>query len=52
VTEAAEPERFVDGDLIERFLYQSEDVQLKAVEGLGVDVENVKSMVEVLRRMH
>jgi DNA damage-binding protein 1 len=52
VTESDEPERFVDGDLIERFLDLDDDVQAKAVQGLGADVETVKSMVEVLRRMH
>jgi DNA damage-binding protein 1 len=52
VKESDEPERFVDGDLIERFLDLSEQVQSKAVEGLGVDVETVKGMVEGLRRMH
>ncbi|KAF2873366.1 mono-functional DNA-alkylating methyl methanesulfonate N-term-domain-containing protein [Massariosphaeria phaeospora] len=52
VREAEEPYRFVDGDLVERFLDVSEEVQNKAVEGLGVDVESVRAMVEVLRRMH
>ena len=50
--EAEEPYRFVDGELVERFLYVSEEVQRKAVEGLGVEVERVKSLVEVLRRIH
>ena len=52
VRESDEPYRFVDGDLIERFLDESEDVQNKAVEGLGVDVESVRGMVETLRRLH
>ncbi|KAF2258489.1 hypothetical protein CC78DRAFT_537717 [Lojkania enalia] len=52
VRESDEPYRFVDGDLIERFLDVEEEVQRKAVEGLGVDVESVKGMVEVLRRLH
>jgi DNA damage-binding protein 1 len=47
-----EPMRFVDGELIERFLDVSEGVQAKAVEGLGVDVEEVKALVEGLRRLH
>jgi DNA damage-binding protein 1 len=52
VREAEEPYRFVDGDLVERFLDESDEVQTKAIEGLGVDVETVKAMVEGLRRLH
>jgi DNA damage-binding protein 1 len=52
VREAEEPNRFVDGDLIERFLDVSDEVQKKAVEGLGVDVESVRGIVEGLRRLH
>ncbi|KAH7398342.1 mono-functional DNA-alkylating methyl methanesulfonate N-term-domain-containing protein [Pyrenochaeta sp. MPI-SDFR-AT-0127] len=54
VREEEEPMRFVDGELIERFLDISEDVQSKAVEGLGEewDVEAVRGLVEGLRRLH
>ncbi|KAF2800100.1 hypothetical protein K505DRAFT_370506 [Melanomma pulvis-pyrius CBS 109.77] len=52
VREAEEPYRFVDGDLVEHFLDMSDEVQTKAVEGLGVDVESMKVMVEGLRRLH
>lgn len=52
VGDADGPLRFVDGELIEKFLDESEDVQNKAVEGLGVDVEEMRTMVEVLRRLH
>lgn len=52
VRESEEPFRFVDGEFIERFLDVDEAVQKKAVEGLGVDVEEVKGMVEALRRLH
>lgn len=52
VREADEPYRFVDGDLVERFLDLSDDLQSKAVEGLGEDVESIRAMVEVLRRLH
>lgn len=52
VRQAEEPMRFVDGDLIERFLNCDEEVQQKAVEGLGVAVDEVKMMVEQLRRLH
>jgi DNA damage-binding protein 1 len=37
---------------VERFLDCSEEVQNKAVEGLGVDVEEVRGLVEGLRRLH
>ena len=52
VRESEEPNRFVDGDLIERFLDCAAEVQEKVVQGLGVDVEEVRSMVEALRRLH
>ncbi|KAF2199118.1 DNA damage-binding protein 1 [Delitschia confertaspora ATCC 74209] len=51
VRESEEPYRFVDADLVERFLDIPEDTQMKAVEGLGVDVEEVRLMVEGLRRL-
>jgi DNA damage-binding protein 1 len=47
-----EPMRFVDGELIERFLDCEEDVQKKAIEGLGVELEDIRSLVEGLRRLH
>ncbi|KAL5428547.1 hypothetical protein PMIN04_000694 [Paraphaeosphaeria minitans] len=52
VRESEEPFRFVDGEFVERFLDVDEAVQEKAVEGLGVGVEEVKAMVEALRRLH
>lgn len=52
VREEEEPMRFVDGELVERFLDVSEEVQKKAIEGLGVDLEEVKALVEGLRRLH
>ena len=53
VRESEEPERFVDGELIERFLYLEDAEQGKAVQGLGSDwgVERVKMLVEGLRRL-
>ncbi|KAF1839487.1 hypothetical protein BDW02DRAFT_564028 [Decorospora gaudefroyi] len=52
VREEEEPMRFVDGELIERFLDVDDEVQSKAVQGLGLDVEQVKALVEGLRRLH
>ena len=52
VWEAEEPYRFVDGELVERYLDCSVEVQNKAIEGLGVTVDEMKSLVERLRRMH
>lgn len=52
VREADEPFRFVDGELVERFLDCAPRVQEEIVEGLGVDVEDVRGMVESLRRLH
>lgn len=52
VREQEEPLRFVDGELIERFLDADAEVQEKAVKGLDVGVEAVKELVEGLRRLH
>jgi DNA damage-binding protein 1 len=51
VREEDEPMRFVDGELIERFLDVGEEVQRRAIEGLGVELEEVKGVVEGLRRL-
>jgi DNA damage-binding protein 1 len=52
VREEEEPMRFVDGELIERFLDCEEDVQRQAIAGLGVELEDVRGLVEGLRRLH
>ncbi|EMD95501.1 hypothetical protein COCC4DRAFT_46147 [Bipolaris maydis ATCC 48331] len=52
VREEEEPMRFVDGELVERFLDVSEEVQHKAIDGLGVELEEVKGLIEALRRLH
>ncbi|KIW01818.1 uncharacterized protein PV09_06671 [Verruconis gallopava] len=52
VREEEEPRRFVDGELVERFLDASSEVQLQAVKGLGIGVDEVKELVEGLRRLH
>ncbi|KAM0325958.1 hypothetical protein ACHAQA_007263 [Verticillium albo-atrum] len=49
---AEAPFRFVDGELIERFLDLDEIRQEAVVEGLGPSVEAMRNMVEELRRMH
>ena len=58
VREAEEPFRFVDGELVERFLDCSEEMQVEMCEGLStgmgkeVDVEEIRGIVEGLRRLH
>lgn len=53
VREAKEPYRFVDGELIERFLTCEPSVQEDIVNSLGVtNVHDVKVMIEALRRLH
>ncbi|KAF2645643.1 hypothetical protein P280DRAFT_465440 [Massarina eburnea CBS 473.64] len=53
VRESEEPERFVDGELVERFLYLGEMEQKRAVVGLGDHwgVDEVRLLVEGLRRL-
>ena len=50
--EAAEPFRFVDGELIERFLDVDEETQQEICKGLGPSVEDMRNMVEELKRLH
>ncbi|KAL8666277.1 MAG: hypothetical protein Q9202_001546 [Teloschistes flavicans] len=53
VREAEEPFRFVDGELIEKFLDCPGAVQEGICEKVGmVDVEEMRAMVESLRRIH
>jgi DNA damage-binding protein 1 len=47
-----EPFRFIDGELIERFLDVGEEVQEEICKGLGPSVEDMRNMVEELKRMH
>jgi DNA damage-binding protein 1 len=49
---ADEPMRFVDGELVERFLDLTSELQEQAIEGLGVGIEEVRDIVEGLRRLH
>ncbi|POS88226.1 hypothetical protein EPUL_000128 [Erysiphe pulchra] len=50
--EASEPYRFVDGELIERFLDQDESLQIEICRGLGPNVEDIRGLVEELKRLH
>ena len=52
VREELEPLWFVDGELIEKFLDCKADIQEAIVKGLQYGVEEVKSIVEQLRRLH
>ncbi|KAL8673948.1 MAG: hypothetical protein Q9168_001643 [Polycauliona sp. 1 TL-2023] len=54
VRESEEPFRFVDGELIEKFLDCSSSLQESICEEVGVqaDVEEIRAMVEELRRIH
>lgn len=46
------PLRFIDGEMIERFLDMDEGKQELVCEGIGPSVEDIRNMVEELRRMH
>ncbi|KAL8898929.1 MAG: hypothetical protein Q9192_001835 [Flavoplaca navasiana] len=54
VRESDEPFRFVDGELIEKFLDCPSSLQESICEEVGVqtDVEEMRAMVEELRRIH
>jgi DNA damage-binding protein 1 len=46
------PYRFVDGEMVERFLDLDEGKQELVCEGLGPSVEDMRNMIEELRRLH
>ena len=50
--ETEEPFRFVDGELIERFLDVDEETQEEICRGLGPSVEDVRGLLEGLRGLH
>lgn len=50
--EGEAPDRFLDGELLERFLDVDEEVQAHICQGLGPSVEDMRNMVEELRRIH
>ncbi|KAI9778235.1 MAG: DNA damage-binding protein 1 [Peltula sp. TS41687] len=51
VREGEEPYRFVDGELIEKFLNCSDDLQSNIAEELGEELDTLRVMVEGLRRL-
>ncbi|KAH7355163.1 binding protein [Rhexocercosporidium sp. MPI-PUGE-AT-0058] len=48
--ETSEPFRFVDGELIERFLDLEIELQESICQGLGPSVEDVRNMIEELKK--
>jgi DNA damage-binding protein 1 len=46
------PFRFLDGELLERFLDVDDATQAVICQGLGPTVEDMRNLVEELRRMH
>lgn len=46
------PFRFVDGGFLELFLDMSETTQEEVCEGLGPSVEDMRNLVEEMRRLH
>ncbi|KAH7035527.1 mono-functional DNA-alkylating methyl methanesulfonate N-term-domain-containing protein [Microdochium trichocladiopsis] len=50
--EGEAPFRFVDGDLLERFLDLPDELQEQACAGLGPSVEDMRTMVEDLKQLH
>lgn len=46
------PFRFLDGELLERFLDMDEDAQKAICQGLGPSVEDMRNYIEELKRMH
>jgi DNA damage-binding protein 1 len=46
------PFRFLDGEMLERFLDLSGSTQEEVCEGLGPSAEEFRNMIEELRRLH
>ncbi|KKY31569.1 putative dna damage-binding protein 1 [Diaporthe ampelina] len=46
------PFRFLDGEVLERFLDMDEETQQEVCHGLGPSVEDLRNVVEELKRMH
>lgn len=52
VREGDGPYRFLDGEMLERFLDLTESTQELICEGLGPSVEEMRNTVEELKRLH
>ena len=50
--ESDAPFRFLDGELLERFLDADLPLQEEICQGLGPGVEDMRNIVEELKRMH
>lgn len=50
--EADEPNRFIDGEMLERFLDLDEETQKEVAQGLGPSVEDLRNSIEELKRLH
>ncbi|KAL1891852.1 hypothetical protein Sste5346_007396 [Sporothrix stenoceras] len=50
--ETDEPNRFIDGEMIERFLDLDEATQKEVAQGLGPSVEDLRNSIEELKRLH
>lgn len=46
------PYRFIDGGFLELFLDMSESTQDAVCDGLGPSVEDMRNLVEEMRRLH
>lgn len=46
------PFRFIDGEMVERFLDLDERTQEMVCDGLGPSVEDMRNMIEELKRLH
>ena len=52
VRREAAPQRFVDGELVERFLELPEHLKDEVATGTGMDAEGLTSLIEGLQALH
>ena len=52
IREAEGPLRFLDGEMLERFLDLDEEMQKEVAKGLGPSVEDLRNTIEELKRLH
>jgi DNA damage-binding protein 1 len=50
--EGEAPFRFLDGEVIERFMDMDDETQREVCHGLGPSVEDMRNIVEELKRIH